>query len=114
MLKRKSWTGYLFSGILFLIAGGIFLINKNSIAGIMFIVTGMMNIVLSITQYKGNNKSNQIEVSDTDLENMNVELRTLITKGKKIEAIKKYRMVTGLGLLQAKGYVDSLSEKINT
>ncbi|MBX4265064.1 ribosomal protein L7/L12 [Clostridium estertheticum] len=39
------------------------------------------------------------------------ELKSLILDGKKIEAIKKYRMVTGLGLLEAKEYVDSLCEK---
>lgn len=108
----KSWIWWLFSGILFLIAGVMYLSDKNNISGVMFIVTGMINVASSIVQYKGKNKSNQIEISDADLANMNVELRTLITEGKKFEAIKKYRMVTGLGLLQAKEYVDSLSVKI--
>ncbi|WP_435575532.1 ribosomal protein L7/L12 [Clostridium gasigenes] len=43
---------------------------------------------------------------------MDVELKNLIREGKKIKAIKKYRIVTGLGLKEAKDYVDSLSEKI--
>ncbi len=39
---------------------------------------------------------------------MDNELRELITDGERIKAIKKYRMVTGAGLIEAKEYVDSL------
>lgn len=39
---------------------------------------------------------------------INEELRNLITEGKTPEAIKRYREVTGLGLKEAKDYVDSL------
>ncbi|WP_253198424.1 ribosomal protein L7/L12 [Clostridium gasigenes] len=46
------------------------------------------------------------------LENIDVELKNLIEQGEKIKAIKRYRIVTGLGLKEAKDYVDSLSEKI--
>ncbi|SDH51885.1 ribosomal protein L7/L12 [Desulfosporosinus hippei] len=49
----------------------------------------------------------QIGVPDT----VTNELKILISEGKKIEAIKKYRMVTGLGLIEAKEYVDSLCVK---
>ena len=38
------------------------------------------------------------------------ELKSLILEGKKVEAIKKYRMATGLGLKEAKEYIDSLSK----
>ncbi|QSW21420.1 ribosomal protein L7/L12 [Clostridium gasigenes] len=57
-------------------------------------------------------KSNKIVISDAVVENIDVELKNLIKEGKKIKAIKKYRIVTGLGLKEAKDYVDSLSEKI--
>jgi len=40
------------------------------------------------------------------------EIIKLIVEGKKIEAIKKYRLKTGLKLKEAKEYVDSISEKI--
>jgi len=36
------------------------------------------------------------------------ELRSLIEKGEKIKAIKKVREATGLGLKEAKDYVDNL------
>ena len=49
----------------------------------------------------------QVGVPDT----VTNELKSLILEGKKIEAIKKYRTVTGFGLLEAKEYVDSLCEQ---
>jgi len=52
-------------------------------------------------------QSLQVGVPDT----VTNELKSLILAGKKIEAIKKYRTVTGLGLLEAKEYVDSLCEQ---
>lgn len=38
------------------------------------------------------------------------ELKNLILEGKKVEAIKKYRIATGVGLKEAKEYIDSLSK----
>jgi len=52
----------------------------------------------------------QIGVPDTNIDNIDDELKNLLEKGKKIEAIKRYRIVTGLSLKQSKEYVDSLSE----
>jgi ribosomal protein L7/L12 len=44
----------------------------------------------------------QIGVPDRITDNIDIELKNLIAEGKKTEAIKKYRMVTGLGLKEAK------------
>lgn len=52
----------------------------------------------------------QIGVPDTVSVNIDAELKSLISEGKKIKAIKKYRMATGIGLKEAKEYVDLLSE----
>lgn len=38
------------------------------------------------------------------------ELRKLILEEKKVQAIKKFRGITGLGLKEAKDYIDKLSE----
>lgn len=43
-----------------------------------------------------------------DLGEMNVAARTLISQGKKIDAIKLVRELTGWGLKEAKDYVESL------
>jgi len=48
-------------------------------------------------------------VPDTITENIDEELKILISEGKKIKAIKKYRMATGIGLKEAKDYIDRLS-----
>ncbi|WP_461206733.1 ribosomal protein L7/L12 [Clostridium sp. DL1XJH146] len=45
-----------------------------------------------------------------DFDNVNIEVLELIREGKKIKAIKKYRELTGIGLKEAKEYIDNLSE----
>jgi ribosomal protein L7/L12 len=47
-------------------------------------------------------------LSEEELNDLNVELKELLSKGNKIEAIKKYRIATGNGLLEAKEYIDIL------
>jgi hypothetical protein len=105
----KAWKLWLFSAICFLFAGIMYLIGKKFFMGIMFVLLAGIYFSLSRSNYKSDNKAIQIELSDTDLENMNIELSKLIAEGEKIKAIKKYRMVTGLGLKEAKDYVDLLS-----
>jgi len=110
-MKLKEWILWLLAGAGFLFVGIMSLVDKEYLRGSMFVVLGGVYFALSRTRYKGNNKSNKIEVSDLDLKNMNIELTNLITQGEKIKAIKKCRMVTGLGLKEAKDYVDLLSEE---
>lgn len=52
----------------------------------------------------------QVGVTDTAIQNVDCELKDLISQGKKVKAIKKYRMVTGIGLKEAKEYIDLLSQ----
>lgn len=47
----------------------------------------------------------QIGVPDTNIED---ELKFLIAKGKRVEAIKRYREFTGVSLQESQEYVDSL------
>lgn len=46
------------------------------------------------------------EISDVAMD----ELKVLIEKGQKVKAIKEYRVATGVGLKEAKEYIDLLSE----
>ena len=39
------------------------------------------------------------------------ELRRLVTEGKNVEAVRRCREITGLGLKEAKEYVDRLGEE---
>jgi hypothetical protein len=84
------------------------LIDKKYLLGSLFILLGVIYIYLSITQHKKDNRPNKIEVPDAVLKNMDIELKKLIAEDKKIEAIKKCRMITGFGLKEAKDYVDNL------
>jgi len=78
--------------------------------GLLMIIVGAISALRSdIARINVNlNKiAKQVGVPDT----VTNELKILISEDKKIEAIKKYRMVTGLGLIEAKEYVDSLCVK---
>ena len=110
MLESRKWKMFLFAGVCFIFAGIMSTIEKKSFNGYMFLFIGVLYLFLSIIQYKSKDKSNKIVVSDIVLENMNIELKNLIEQGEKIKAIKKYRIVTGLGLKEAKDYVDSLNK----
>jgi len=59
-----------------------------------------------------NQIAEKVGVIDTETENIDSELKVLIVDGKKIKAIKRYREHTRIGLLEAKEYVDRLSEKL--
>jgi cell division protein FtsL len=88
--------------------------NYLTILGIA--VTGLsLWIVSSISQMRSdilrininlNKIAEQVGVPDT----ITNEIKSLILEGKKVEAIKKYRIATGLGLKEAKEYIDSLSK----
>lgn len=107
-MKKKAWVLLLIAGICFIFVGIMNFIDKNSISGVMFIVIGGFYFVISIGSYKTKDKSNRKQVPKTVLDNMDEQLRILVSESKKIEAIKKVKLVTGLGLKEAKDYVDNL------
>ncbi|WP_342043563.1 ribosomal protein L7/L12 [Bacillus sp. OTU2372] len=82
----------------------------------------LMSTISAISQLRSelarvNNTLNkiakQVGVPDEVTADVQTELMSLIADGKKIKAIKRYRMVTGHGLKESKEYVDSLtSERI--
>ncbi|EES48184.1 50S ribosomal protein L7/L12 [Clostridium botulinum] len=75
---------------------------------LMWIVSNISQMRNDISRININlNKiANQVGLSNT----INDEIKNLILEGKKVEAIKKYRIVTGTGLKEAKEYIDSLSK----
>ncbi|CAM2794313.1 ribosomal protein L7/L12 [Hathewaya histolytica] len=83
--------------------------------GVIALAGLLLWIISSISQIRGdiqrininlNKISEQVGVPDTITD----ELKSLILEGKKVEAVKKYRIATGLGLKEAKEYIDSLSK----
>ncbi|GAA0076120.1 DNA-binding protein [Clostridium sp. CTA-5] len=75
---------------------------------LLWIVSSISQMRTDITRINKNlNKiAEQVGVPDTITD----ELKSLILEGKKVEAIKKYRIATGIGLKEAKEYIDSLSK----
>ena len=108
ILNIKIWKLWLFTSICFLFVSVINLIDKNYLLGSIYTLLGVTYIFLSISYYKKDTESNKIEVSDTDLKSMDIELKNLIAEGKKIEAVKRYREITGISLKKSKEYIDSL------
>lgn len=83
---------------------------------LIFIGGILLFIIISISQLKNdiartqrtlNKIAKQVKVPDE----MNTELKKLILKGKEVEAVKKYRFDTGADLIEAKKYIDSISER---
>lgn len=79
--------------------------------GALFTFLGVFYLFLSKSNYKVPKKTTATKVPDKVMKNMDIELRGLIAEGKKYKAIKKCRTVTGLGLKEAKEYVDALQSK---
>lgn len=94
--------------------------NNTDIFAITIGLISLMGISTAISQLRNDiarmnttldKIAKQLGVPDTITENIDNELKSLISGGKKIKAIKRYRMVTGLGLKESKEYIDSLSEQ---
>ncbi|ACD23832.1 50S ribosomal protein L7/L12 [Clostridium botulinum] len=76
-------------------------------AGLLMWIVGSINQMrsdISRININLNKIAKQIGVPNT----INDEIKNLILEGKKVEAIKKYRNATGLGLKESKEYIDSL------
>lgn len=54
---------------------------------------------------------NKLALKAGILDDLKDELTKLISDGRKVEAIKRYRIATGIGLIEAKKYIDSLSDE---
>lgn len=51
-------------------------------------------------------------VVNEETENIDEELKVFISEGKMVKAVKRYREATGLGLKEAKEYVDRLKDRL--
>lgn len=78
----------------------------------------MMNVSnqkyqIKILNNKLNKIINHLEIEDDELNKINDELNKLIIEGKKVKAVKLYRMTTGAGLKESKEYIDALADKLS-
>jgi len=83
---------------------------------VIWIVLGMGMLVIFISISINNSREKVRGANDSDAEvdslpkNLEDEIKSLVGEGKKIKAIKRYRMVTGLGLKEAKDYIDRIGK----
>lgn len=83
------------------IIGGIFLIS-------IVIDNSLLRREIERANLTLDKIAKHIGVFDASIEKIDDEIKSLIAEGKRIRAVKRYRMVTGLGLKESKKYVDSL------
>jgi ribosomal protein L7/L12 len=81
----------------------LYFIDKKYLFGSLYIIFASSYLFSYIVK-----KPIKTKLSEEELNDLNVELKELLSKGNKIEAIKKYRIATGNGLLEAKEYIDIL------
>lgn len=86
--------------ILVLIIAGLIIFILTIVATISQMQSDISRINITL-----NKISSQVGVPDT----LTPQLKALILDGKRIKAIKEYRMATGIDLLAAKEYIDSLT-----
>lgn len=72
------------------------------------IISQMRNDIFRL-QTTLNNIAKQVGVPDIITEDVKSELSKLVAEGKSVEAIKKYRILTGAGLKESKEYIDNLN-----
>ncbi|WP_243156367.1 ribosomal protein L7/L12 [Clostridium sp. C8-1-8] len=69
----------------------------------------MLERKLGTTSVDNMNIKSEAPNSESVNNDLNDEIRKLILEGKKIKAIKVYRVATGVGLKEAKDYIDSFN-----
>ncbi|MBW8009860.1 MAG: hypothetical protein FVQ83_01280 [Chloroflexi bacterium] len=100
-------------GILTLLISSITFNNFNSFFGIVcfiFLIFSLAGILATLTNNNRNDYGNKVDflLKDVPPGNFDEELRVLVQNGKKIEAIKRLRQTTKMGLKEAKDYVENL------
>lgn len=58
-----------------------------------------------------NRIAERVGVTDIVTKEEKEELKRLLSEGKNVQAVRRFREITGLGLKEAKEYVDGISEE---
>lgn len=88
--------------MLITIGAGIFIILISMISQLRSELLRMRTILDKIAK--------EVGVPDLVTDEIKKELQGLVKDGKSVEAIKRYRKLTGFGLKEAKEYIDKLSD----
>ena len=99
---------------LFYVAAGLFFLTAvvnffadNLAQGAVFTALGAAFVAIGSSYRNKPTSATPIELSETQ----QLEVQTLVAKGKKVEAIKRVRQETGAGLGEAKTYVDRVEAR---
>lgn len=99
-MLKKEMNLNLISSALFVLAGVIELIAKQTIMGFVFIALG-----LSLFVIRRNTVSKALDFSLVEKDS---EFQALLLEGNKIKAVKRCRIILNCGLKEAFDYVESL------
>ena len=95
---------YVAAGIFFA-TGLIYFFSDETAQGATFIALGAAFLAIGAS-YR---KKRQVTTTPVELsETQRLEVQALVAEGKKVEAVKRVRQETGLGLKEAKDYIDQL------
>jgi hypothetical protein len=107
----RKWKLRIISGVCFMLLGIVSLFINEFLTSIICIFISVFDFALSRYDYK-HEIDKQAVASNTEIENIEDELKSLIIEGKEFEAVKKYKIATGFGLKEAKEHVDFLKESL--
>lgn len=79
---------------------------------ILSLIASIIQLREDLARMKGtiDNIAKQVGLPDPINDELKETLLKLVLEGKKVEAVKEYRNVTGAAMLEAKRYIDHLSE----
>jgi len=106
-------------GISILFANSILIVftdtvfKMDAITPLQFIIYAIVFVVVGIiTGIKlWDKRAMEFDKIGIMIENTDVELKSLILKSEKIQAIHRYKMVTGFGFIEANKYYNQFSEQ---
>lgn len=106
-MKIKNWMYYTFSATCFLISGVMNYLEGSSVRSIFLLSFTVLLYVLAFINFRKKDEVRKMLTVD-QVEVLESELRVMLEDNNKIEAIKKYRQITGLGLKESSDYIESI------
>jgi len=98
-------------GIFILLADTVF--KMRVITPLQFIAYAILLVVAGIIMgiMSWDKRAREFDGIGIIIENTDVELKSLILKGEKIQSIHRYKIVTGFGFIEANKYYNQFSEQ---
>ena len=100
---KQRRTNQLTSG-LFVLVGVGYALQVNVYLGLAFVAAAALFLVMSFRQPQNSGDLSKLTPEDRE------EVERLLKRGEKVKAVKRVRESSGVGLLEAKQYVDSLDK----